>query len=52
VWLAEEKNPVHVMEAMGHSDLRTTMGYTHLSRQHLKALVEPTRSSRSGRRIS
>jgi site-specific recombinase XerD len=38
-WLAEGKNPVHVKEAMGHSDLRTTMGYTHLAREHLRALV-------------
>ncbi len=39
-WLADGKNPVHVKEAMGHSDLRTTMGYTHLSREHLRDLVE------------
>lgn len=39
-WLAEGKNPVHVKEALGHSDLRTTMGYTHLSREHLRGLVE------------
>ena len=38
-WLAEGKNPVHVKEAVGHSDLRTTMGYTHLSREHLRALT-------------
>lgn len=25
---------------MGHSDLRTTMGYTHLVKEHLRALVE------------
>jgi site-specific recombinase XerD len=30
---------VHVKEAMGHSDLRTTMGYTHLAREHLESLV-------------
>ncbi len=42
--LAEEKNPVHVKESLGHSDLRTTMGYTHLSREHLRSLVdEPER---------
>ena len=41
-WLADEKNPVHVMEAMGHSDLRTTMGYTHLARRHLQSLVAPS----------
>ena len=28
-----------VKEAVGHSDLRTTMAYTPLSREHLKALV-------------
>jgi integrase len=40
VWLAEGKNPVHVKEALGHSDLRTTMGYSRLAREHLRALVE------------
>lgn len=40
MWLAREKNPVHVKEAMGHSDLRTTMGYTHLAKHHLRSLVE------------
>ena len=39
-WLTEGKNPVHVKEALGHTDLRTTMGYTHLAREHLKFLVE------------
>jgi site-specific recombinase XerD len=39
-WLAEGKNTVHVKEAVGHSDLRTTMGYTHLAREHLRSLVE------------
>ena len=38
--MAEEKNPVHVKEAVGHSDLRTTMQYTHLAREHLRSLVE------------
>ena len=38
-WLAEGGNPVHVKEAMGHSDLRTTMAYTHLAREHLQCLV-------------
>jgi integrase len=38
-WLAEGKNPVHVMEAIGHSDLRTTMAYAHLAREHLRSLV-------------
>ncbi len=39
-WLAEGKNPVHVKEAMGHADLATTMGYTHLAKEHLRSLVE------------
>ena len=39
-WLAEGKNAVHVKEALGHSDLRTTMGYTHLSKMHLRSLVD------------
>jgi site-specific recombinase XerD len=28
-----------VKEALGHSDLRTTMGYTHLAREHLRSLT-------------
>ena len=44
-WLAEGKNPVHVKEALGHSDLRTTMGYTHLSKEHLRSLVAPIAAS-------
>ncbi|MDB4914765.1 MAG: Mobile element protein [Gemmatimonadetes bacterium] len=40
-WLAEGANPVHVKEALGHSDLRVTMAYTHLSREHLRSLVAP-----------
>lgn len=39
-WLAEGKDVVKVKEAVGHSDLKTTMGYTHLAREHLRALVE------------
>ena len=39
-WLAEGKNLVHVKEALGHADLATTMGYTHLAKEHLRALVE------------
>jgi len=41
-WLAEGRNPVHVKEAVGHSDLRTTMAYTHLAREHLRELVSPS----------
>lgn len=39
-WLAAGANPVHVKEAVGHADLRTTMGYTHLAREHLRSLVD------------
>ena len=38
-WLAEGGNPVHVKEAVGHADLRTTMEYTHLDREPLRSLV-------------
>ena len=41
-WLAEGKSPVLVKEAMGHADLRTTMDYMHLVKEHLRPLVEPT----------
>lgn len=40
-WLAAGADVTLVKEAMGHSDLRTTMGYTHLAKEHLRALVEP-----------
>ena len=39
-WLAEGASPVLVKEAVGHSALATTMGYTHLAREHLRALVD------------
>jgi site-specific recombinase XerD len=39
-WLAEGRGVVKVKEAVGHSDLKTTMGYTYLAREHLRALVE------------
>ncbi len=39
-WLADGKSAVLVKEAVGHSDLRTTMAYTHLAREHLRGLVE------------
>lgn len=38
-WLAEGKSPVHVQHAMGHSDVKTTMGYYSFLPEHLKALV-------------
>ena len=39
-WLAAGADVTKVKEAVGHSDLRTTMGYTHLSREHLRSLVD------------
>lgn len=39
-WIAEGRSAVLIKEAMGHSDLRVTMGYTHLAKEHLRALVE------------
>ena len=39
-WLADGKSPVLVQKAMGHADLATTMGYTHLVDDDLLALVE------------
>ena len=48
-WLAEGHDLVKVKEASGHSDIRTTMGYTHLAREHLRTLVEP-RSAPAQRR--
>ncbi len=41
-WLAAGGDAVKVKEAMGHADLRTTMGYTHLVRDNLPSLVEPS----------
>jgi integrase len=39
-WLAAGKSPVLVQKAMGHSDLRVTLGYTHLVPEDLLQLVE------------
>ncbi len=49
-WLAEGRDVVHVKEAVGHVDLRTTTGYTHLVREHLRALVDepPAPASKKG----
>lgn len=40
-WLADGASPVLVKEAVGHASLATTMRYTHLAREHLRALVDP-----------
>jgi len=52
-WLAEGANPVLVKEAVGHASLATTMGYTHMAKEHLRALVElptavPTAAAKAG----
>jgi integrase len=39
-WLADSKSPVLVQSAMGHASISTTMGYSHLQAEHLRALVE------------
>lgn len=39
-WLAAGKDLVKVQMALGHADVRTTMRYTHLVREHLLSLVE------------
>jgi integrase len=39
-WIAAEKNVHHVQTAMGHSVIQTTMGYTHLAKEHLRSLVD------------
>jgi site-specific recombinase XerD len=48
-WLAAGQDVVLVKEAVGHADLRTTMGYTHLVRENLRSLVEEP-STTNGRR--
>jgi integrase len=50
-WIAEGRDVVLVKEAMGHADLRTTMGYTHLAKEHLSALVEERVGPQSPARV-
>lgn len=38
-WLADNHSPALVQEAMGHADIKTTLQYTHLAREHLRSLV-------------
>lgn len=40
-WLSEGHSAVKVQKAMGHSDLKTTMGYYTFVRSDLESLVEP-----------
>jgi integrase/recombinase XerD len=39
-WLADEQSPALVQQAMGHSSIAITMGYSHLAKAHLAKLVE------------
>lgn len=39
-WVAEGKNVVLAKEAVGHAHLATTISSTHLTREHLRSLVE------------
>jgi integrase len=48
-WLAEGQSPVHVQKAMGHSDIKTTMGYYQYLPEHLSALVANSPTSSSAR---
>lgn len=48
-WLAEGKSAALVQEAMGHSDIRVTLAYSHLAREHLKALVADSTPDAAGK---
>lgn len=39
-WLAQGKSPALVQQAMGHSDVKTTMGYYRFLPEHLRSLVD------------
>lgn len=39
-WLADGKSPIAVMHAMGHSDIKVTMGYYRFLPEHLRGLVD------------
>lgn len=39
-WLAEGQSPAIVQKVLGHADVRTTLGYSHLVRQDLRQLVQ------------
>lgn len=47
-WIAEGRPVTLVREAVGYADLATTMRYTHLAKEHLRALVEEPSSGRMG----
>jgi site-specific recombinase XerD len=45
-WLADGGDVTKVKEAVGHSDIRTTMRYTHLAKEHLRTLVQNPRAAK------
>ncbi|HSM03145.1 MAG TPA: tyrosine-type recombinase/integrase [Longimicrobiales bacterium] len=47
-WIAEGHGAELAGEAVGHADPKVTAHYTHLTRKHLRQLVEPEKSSRTG----
>lgn len=53
-WIAEGKPAALIQEAMGHVTITTTLGYSHLAREHLRLLVtdgsEPGQAWRSERK--
>jgi site-specific recombinase XerD len=51
-WLANGADVTKVRAAMGHADLRTTMGYTHLVRENLRSLVESEAPRRVAREVA
>jgi integrase len=51
-WLAAGKDLTKVKEIVGHADIRTTMHYQHLSREHLRDVVEEPLSGKKGKRAS
>ncbi len=50
-WL-EEGKPIHlVQQAMGHSDIKTTLGYYRFLKSHLRVLVEPGTADQELRKL-
>ena len=50
-WPAEGKSAALVREAMGHPDLRTMLGYSHLAKEHLRAAVATWLPARRAARV-
>lgn len=46
-WIAAGRDIAKVQSAVGHADIRTTLRYTHLVKEHLLSLVEDSDSSES-----